>query len=786
MQFSEQWLRSWVNPSLSSEQLSYLLTMAGLEVEDTVPAAPAFSGVVVAEVKEVAPHPNADRLRVTKVDAGTGELIQIVCGAPNVAVGLKVPCALPGAELPGDFKIKPTKMRGEASNGMLCSGRELGVPDDVDGLLVLPADAPVGTSIRDYLSLDDTLFTLKITPNRADCLSMRGIAREVAALTGEALKPVAISPVKPAHDETVAVRIDAQDGCGRYVGRKITGINAAAKTPDWMKQRLERAGLRAISAVVDITNYILLEQGQPMHAFNADAIQGGIHVRQARAGEQLLCLNDKTVTLDADFMVIADDSGALAIAGIMGGQPSSVDTATQNIFLESAFFAPEAIAGRARKLGFGSDSSYRYERGVDYQLQHAAIERATRLVLDICGGSAGPVKETTGKLPAAHGVRVRTERVNRVLGIQLHAEGIATILRRLGLDFTALPDGFAVDVPSFRFDLAIEEDLIEEIARVHGYDAIGADVPRSGQRMLPLPEERRPREDLRLRVAARDYQEIISYAFVDEAWERDLAGNADPVRLINPIAAQMSVMRSTLFGGLINTLAGNLNRKQPRVRLFEIARVFKKQGDDVAQPEKLAMLAWGTRQPEQWGAKTERVDFFDLKGDVEALLHPHQASFRKATHPALHPGRCAEIVVDGQAVGVIGELHPQWVQAYDLPNAPVLAEIDLAVLTRTERITARTVSKFQAVRRDLALLVDDSVEVGALLQTFADASSPIVQQVALFDVYRGAGVEAGKKSLAFGIQLQDPAKTLTDEEIENAVGQLLIAVSERHGAQLRL
>ncbi|TDR80015.1 phenylalanine--tRNA ligase subunit beta [Paludibacterium purpuratum] len=786
MQFSEQWLRSWVDPSLSSEQLSYLLTMAGLEVEETAAAAPAFTGIVVAEVKEVVPHPNADRLRVTKVDAGTGELIQIVCGAPNVAVGLKVPCALPGAELPGDFKIKPTKMRGEVSNGMLCSGRELGVPDDVDGLLVLPHDAPVGSNIRDYLSLDDTLFTLKITPNRADCLSIRGIAREVAALTGAELKPVAIAPVKPAHDDSLPIRIDAPESCGRYLGRKIVGIDAAAKTPDWMKRRLERAGLRSISAVVDITNYILLEQGQPMHAFNADAIQGGIQVRMARPGEQLQCLNEKTVELDADFMVIADNERALAIAGVMGGQASSVDTQTRDIFLESAFFAPEAIAGRSRKLGFGSDSSYRYERGVDYQLQHAAMERATQLVLEICGGRPGPVKEAVGKLPAERGVRVRTERVNRVLGIRLSTEAIAAILRRLGLDFTALADGFAVNVPSFRFDIAIEEDLIEEVARVHGYDAIGAEVPRSGLRMLPLPEERRPREDLRLRVALRDYQEIVSYAFVDEAWERDLAGNADPVRLINPIAAQMSVMRSTLFGGLISTLSGNINRKQPRVRLFEIARVFLKQAESVEQPEKLAMLAWGSRQPEQWGSKTERVDFFDLKGDVEALLHPQRASFRKATHPALHPGRCAEVLIDGEVVGVFGELHPQWVQAYDLPNAPVLGELDFAALTRAARIAARPVSKFQAVRRDLALLVDEGIEVGAMLQTFADMSAPIVQQVALFDVYRGTGVEPGKKSLAFSVQLQDPAKTLTDEEIEEAVARLLNAAAERHGAQLRL
>ena len=785
MQFSEQWLRSWVNPSLDSEQLSYLLTMAGLEVEETAPAAPAFSGVVIAEVKEVVPHPNADRLRVTRVDAGTGELIQIVCGAPNVAVGLKVPCALPGAILPGDFRIKPTKMRGEPSNGMLCSGRELGVPDDVDGLLVLPADAPVGQSIRDYLSLDDTLFTLKITPNRADCLSVRGIAREVAALTGAELKPVAIAPVAPVTDEVLPVSIEAPEACGRYVGRVITGIDAAAPTPDWMKRRLERAGLRSISAVVDITNYVLLEQGQPMHAFDATRIKGGVHVRMARAGESLHCLNEKTVTLDDRFLVIADAERPLAIAGIMGGEPSSVTHSSQDIFLESAFFAPDVIAGRSRILGFGSDSSYRFERGVDSKLQHAAIERATQLVLEICGGQPGPVREATGELPREASVRVRCERVNRVLGIRLEPAAIGAILQRLGLECHAEAGAFVVRAPSFRFDIAIEEDLIEEIARVHGYDAIGADEPRSGLRMLALPQDRLPRDVLRQKVAARDYQEIISYAFVDEKWEKDFSGNTDPVRLINPIAAQMSVMRTTLIGGLISTLAANINRKQPRVRLFEIARVFLKQEGEVEQPERLAMLAWGARLPEQWGAKTERVDFYDLKADLEALLWPRRAEFRKASHPALHPGRCAEILVDGQAVGYLGELHPQWVQAYDLPSAPVLCEIRLDALTGIERITARPVSKFQPVRRDLALLVDDGVQVGDMLKTFAAAAGPLVSQVALFDVYKGQGVEAGKKSLAFSVLLQDAGKTLTDEEVDQAVSVLLEAVTGAHGAQLR-
>jgi len=784
MQFSEQWLRSWVNPSIDSDALSYLLTMAGLEVEEAVAAAPAFTGVVVAEVKEVVKHENADRLRVTKVGAGTGELVQIVCGAPNVAVGLKVPCALPGAVLPGDFKIKPTKMRGVESGGMLCSGKELGVPDEVDGLLVLPADAPVGQSIRDYLSLDDTLFTLKITPNRADSLSIKGIAREVAALTGAALSPVAIAPVAPVIDDKQAVAIDAPAACGRYVGRIVKNVNAAAPTPDWMRRRLERSGLRSISAAVDITNYVLLELGQPMHAFDLAKLQGGITVRMAKPGEKLVCLNEKEVALTEDMLVIADDAKALAIGGIMGGLESSVTDATRDVFLESAFFAPDAIAGRARELGFGSDSSYRFERGVDFALQHEAIERATQLLIEICGGEAGPVTETVGELPARGEVTVRTARVAKLLGVTLSAEQIADILSRLGLPHRATADGFAVSAPSFRFDIAIEEDLIEEIARVYGYDAIPSDTPRSGMRMLPLPEERRPREALRHLLAGRDYQEVVTYAFVEEKWEADFAANTDPVRLINPIASQMSVMRSTLIGGLVDVLVGNLNRKQPRVRVFELARVFSKAGDGFDQPERIGGLAWGPRFAEQWGVKGERVDFFDVKSDVEALLAPRIAEFRKVSHPALHPGRAAEVLVDGLAIGVIGELHPRWVQGYDLPNAPVLFELDFEAVLSAKLVKAQPVSKFQAARRDLALVVDEAAGYGELLAAMRAAAPAIVTDIGLFDVYRGKGVEEGKKSLAFRIVLQDAAKTLTDEEVEAAIAALLAAASAQ-GAVLR-
>ncbi|PXX80300.1 phenylalanine--tRNA ligase subunit beta [Rivihabitans pingtungensis] len=785
MKFSENWLKSWVNPGLSTEQLNYLLTMAGLEVESCEPAAPAFSGVVIAEVKTVRKHENADRLRVTEVDVGTGELVQIVCGAPNVAEGVKVPCALPGAVLPGDFKIKPTKMRGVPSNGMLCSGKELGVPDEVDGLLLLPADAPVGASIRDYLDLDDHSIELKITPNRADCLGMRGIAREVAALTGAPLTAPALPAVAVTLDERRAVTLRADAACGRYLGRVIRGVNQAAPTPDWMKTRLARAGLRSISAIVDVTNYILLEQGQPLHAFDLARLQGGIVVRMAEQGETLTLLNGKEQALDADMLVIADEHKAVALAGVMGGANSEVSDSTQDVFLESAYFAPEAIAGRARRLGFSSDASFRYERGVDFTLQAEAMERATALILDICGGQAGPVTEAVGQLPARAPVKVRVARVNQVLGLQLSADDMAAMFARLGFVAQADGEGFLVTPPSFRFDIAIEEDLIEEVARLHGYDNIPSDAPQARARMLAQPETLTPRGELRRRVAARDYQEIVSYAFVDSTWEQDFAANAAPIKLINPIASQMSVMRSTLFGGLVDTLVSNLNRKQARVRLFEIARVFLKRGETVEQPERVAGLAYGGRLPEQWGAKSERVDFYDVKADVEALLAPRVAEFRKASHPALHPGRTADVLLDGVVIGVLGELHPQWVQKYDLPAAPVLFELDFAALLARQPVAAQPVSRLQPVRRDFAFVVDESVEAGALLAAFEALNLPAVTGIGLFDVYRGKGLEEGKKSLAFKVLMQDTAKTLTDADVEPVV-QAVVACAAQHGAHLRL
>jgi len=552
MQFSYSWLKTQADTELSADKLEHLLTMSGLEVEEAETAASAFTGVVIAEVKSVEKHPDADRLNVTQVDAGTGELVQIVCGAPNVKAGIKVPCSLPGAVLPGNFKIKPTKMRGVVSNGMLCSTDELGLPDDgVNGLHILPQDAPVGANIREYLDLDDTVFTLKITPNRADCLSIKGIAREVSALTGCAFKQPAIHAAPITGSRKQPVQIDAPADCGRFISRVIENVNARAATPDWMKQRLERSGIRSISALVDIGNYVMLEIGQPMHVFDADKLSGSLYIRRACEGETLECLNEKTVSLSENTLVVADEKGALSLAGLMGGAASAVSDDTQNIVLEAAWFAPEIIAGKSRQYGFGSDSSFRFERGVDYRLQADAIERATELVLQICGGAAGEMVEAQGELPEAKQVELRLGRLKTVLGVDIPAEQVETILQHLGLQPEKTAEGFRVTAPSFRFDIEIEADLIEEIARVHGYENIPDDRTSGKLAMLALPETRRSRATIYRKMAERGFQEVVSYAFVNEDWERDFAANTSPVRLQNPLAAQYSVMRSTLIGGLI-------------------------------------------------------------------------------------------------------------------------------------------------------------------------------------------------------------------------------------------
>lgn len=787
MQFSYNWLKTHADPQLSVKAFAHLLTMSGLEVEEALSAAPAFSGVVVAEVKSVVKHPDADRLHITQVDVGSGELVQIVCGAPNVAPGIKVPCALPGAVLPGDFKIKAAKMRGQVSQGMLCSSNELGLPDDgVHGLHILAADAPVGENLRAYLDLDDTVFTLKITPNRADCLSIKGLAREVAALSACAHRPVAITPAPVRSQRTQPVRIDAPADCGRFLSRVIENVNAQAPTPEWMKQRLRRSGVRSISALVDIGNYVMLELGQPMHVFDADKLSGSIIVRRAENGESLACLNEKTVTLVDNTLLIADEQGPLSLAGLMGGMASAVSADTKNIVLEAAWFAPECIAGQSRQYGFGSDSAFRFERGVDFELQRDAIERASEWVLQICGGEAGAVVEAVGILPERPRVAVRTARVEKLLGVAVDTARMERILQALGLSPQTMAGGLETTVPPFRFDIAIEADLIEEIARVYGYENIPDDNTAGCLNMLPLPENRRNRFAVYHHMAARAYQEVVSYAFVDEEWERDFAANAHPVRLQNPLAAQYSVMRSTLIGGLVEILRHNLNRKHNRVRVFEIARVFSKDAAGAfVQNERLGGLAYGSAVAEQWGLPARAVDFYDVKSDIESLLTGQGVSFVAAKHPALHPGRTAEILLGGQVIGFIGELHPQWLQKYDLPQAPLLFEVDMHAVLARDKAVYRSVSKFQPVRRDLAFVLPENVSHDALLQALKRVDSPLLQEIAVFDVYRGSGVPEGMKSMALKVLLQDIEATLTDEQVEVVVAGLVQAAAEGVAAKLR-
>ena len=786
MQFSYSWLKTQADTELSADKLEHLLTMSGLEVEEAGTAAPAFAGVVIAEVKSVEKHPDADRLNVTRVDAGTGELVQIVCGAPNVKPGIKVPCSLPGAVLPGNFKIKPTKMRGVVSDGMLCSTDELGLPDDgVNGLHILPQDAPVGTNIREYLDLDDTVFTLKITPNRADCLSIKGIAREVSALTGCAFRQPEIRKMPSEGGKTRAVKIDAPADCGRFISRVIENVNARAATPDWMKQRLERSGIRSISALVDIGNYVMLEIGQPMHVFDADKISGSLIVRRAKNGEILECLNEKTVSLSDNTLVVADEKGALSLAGLMGGAASAVSDDTQNIVLEAAWFAPEIIAGKSRQYGFGSDSSFRFERGVDYRLQADAIERATELVLQICGGAAGEMVEAQGELPEAKQVGLRLSRLKTVLGVDIPAEQVETILQHLGLQPEKTAEGFRVTAPSFRFDIEIEADLIEEIGRVYGYENIPDDYTSGRLKMLELPETRRPRFAVYNEMAARGYREVVSYAFVDEQWEQDFAANADPIRLQNPLAAQYAVMRSTLIGGLVEILQNNLNRKQNRVRVFEIARVFGKGSDGLfVQNERIGGLWYGAAMPEQWGEKTRNVDFYDIKADVENLLKNKAVEFVKTEHPAMHPGRAANIVSDGKVIGFVGELHPKWLQKYDLPQVPLVFEIDMAAVLECGKTRYRAVSKFQPVRRDLAFVMPEAMSHNELSAALKGAANKLVQEISVFDVYRGTGLPEGMKSVAVKVILQDMENTLTDEAVEPLIGKLVGAATAA-GARLR-
>ncbi len=784
MKFSENWLRELCNPPLSTAELARALTMAGLEVEEVRAAAPAFSGVVVAKVLEVERHPDAERLKVCKVDIGRGAPLSIVCGAPNVAVGMKVPCTLVGARLPG-LEIRAARLRGVESQGMLCSAAELGISEDASGLWVLPGDAGIGEDLRKLGDLDDQIFTLKLTSNRGDCLSLLGVAREVAAITGAALTLPDLREAPMVHGEQLSVRLSAGQACPRYAGRIIRNIDPNAPTPAHIVRRLERSGVRAISAVVDLTNYVMLEIGQPLHAFDLDRLKGGIDVRFGRQGEQLELLNGQTVGLQPDLLAICDENGPVALAGIMGGEPTAVTGSTTNVFLESAYFDPKAIAGRWRRLGFTSDASHRFERGVDYLGTVRGIERLTRLILDICGGEAGPVNDVQTMLPSRPEVQVRVSRCARVLGMDIGADRIEDVLRRLRLPARRAGESFVVSPPSYRFDLGIEEDLIEEVARIDGYDKLPATLPVSRSGMLSSPETTLDDGQIRQRMVSRDYQEVISYSFVDESWEHDFAGNQAPIRLANPIAAQMSVMRSTLLGSLVGCLKFNLNRRQTRVRLFEISRVFSRAGDGYLQPRRIGGIAYGPVAPEQWALTSRPVDFFDVRGDLEALAGPNGLDFRPVSHPALHPGKSAEVLRDGRVIGWLGELHPALSQRYEIEGGAVAFELELEPVCRQPLPRHKDVPKFPPVRRDIAVVVAAELPVQDLLQALRARKTAIVEDVSLFDVYRGKGIEQGKKGLAFRVLLQDTQKTLTDAEVDAAVAGLRQVLVQEYGAKLR-
>ena len=783
MQFSEQWLRQYVNPSLDSAELSHALTMSGLEVEALEPVAASFSKVVIAEIVSVEKHPDADRLQICKVDVGGAEPLQIVCGASNARAGLKAPCALVGAELPG-FSIKQAKVRGIESFGMMCSAKEIGLAEEATGLLELPASALVGQDIRDYFGLDDNVFTLKLTPNRSDCLSIAGIAREVAALTGAALSLPDITSIQASTVASKQVSVDAAENCPRYAGRMITGVDANSVTPEWMVRRLERSGLRSISAIVDVTNYVLLESGQPLHAFDAGKIQGQISVRLANAGESITLLNQQAVKLHPDMLVIADDSGAIALAGIMGGESTAVSDRTSDIFLESAFFTPDAIAGKARRLGLSTDSSYRFERGVDFGNTVHALQRATALIHEICGGEAGPVTEIVGELPTRKPVLLRMGRLLSVLGIVLDETQVSTLFDQLGFAYKRAAGSFEVTPPSYRFDISIEEDLIEEIARLHGYDNIPATPPKALLNMLPSNESILNRAYLRDILVANDYQEIVSYSFVDERWEKELLDNQTPIRLKNPIASNMSVMRSGLWGGLLDTLVYNLNRKHDRVRLFEIGASYKKEAGVYGETLHISGLAYGDAVPEQWAVESRSVDFFDIKADVDNLTGG-SASYVAVAHPALHPGQSAQVILDGRPVGWVGKLHPKWQQHYQLPRDAVLFELEVKPLLSRNLARYIEVPKFPPIRRDLAIVVDESVSVDSILKTINDGSVEHYSHAALFDIYRGKGIAENKKSLAFLVLMQDTQKTLTDSEADAVMAKILDLVMHQHGAILR-
>lgn len=795
MKISESWLREWVNPSVATEELVAQVTMAGLEVDAIEPVAGSFTGVVVGKIVGTAPHPDAEKLRVCQVEGHEEGIKQVVCGAANAREGLVIPFATIGAKLPGDFKIKKAKLRGVESFGMLCGQTELECGDDDSGLWELPTDAPVGADLRDYLKLNDNILELDLTPNRSDCLSIRGLAREVAVLNQCEFNVPAIEPVAATLAETLPVALNAGSACPRYVGRIIKGLNPSAESPLWLVEKLRRAGIGSLGPVVDVTNYVLLELGQPMHAFDLARVSGGIEVRYAKAGEQLELLNDQTITLNDDSLVIADSQGPLALAGVMGGNASAVSDETADILLESAFFAPIAIAGKARGFGLHTDSSHRFERGVDYNLQNLAIERATALILDICGGSAsevfGAVNEA--ELPKAPTITLNKVRLTTLLGLELADSEIVRLITGLGLTLLDESDkGWQFEVPSYRFDLAIEADLVEELARLYGYDKLPTRTPNFAVSLPATPEAAISARELNSALVNRGYREAITYSFVDPKVHAEFA-TGKPVALKNPISADMAEMRTSLLPGLVQSLKYNLNRQQTRAQLFESGLVFApSEGEgNYPQTRRIAGLRFGSRLPQTWCQGKDKCDFYDIKADVEALLGATrnagawQFAAAKEAPRYLHPGQTAEVSFQGQVVGYVGAIHPATLKSLDCAGPVFVFELELEHLLEGAVPAFKPLSRFPAVARDIAVVVAESVDANTLMATIRAAAGEYFKAVSLFDVYVGAGVEEGAKSLAFSLSFQHSERTLTDDEIQQAMDTIVQALADSHQAKLR-
>lgn len=791
MKFSEQWLRGWVSPQVSRDELVARLSMAGLEVDSVTPAAGDFSGVVVGEVLSTEQHPDADKLRVCQVSNGA-ETFQVVCGAPNVRPGLKIPFAMIGAELPGDFKIKKAKLRGVESNGMLCSQAELQIGEGSDGLMELPADAPVGEDVRVYLNLDDASIEVDLTPNRGDCLSLAGLAREVGALYAAKVQRPEVKVVAAVHDEVRPVEVLAPTACPRYLGRVIRNVDLSKPTPLWMVERLRRADVRSIDAAVDITNYVMLELGQPLHAFDLAEINGGIRVRMAEEGEKLVLLDGQEVTLRSDTLVIADHTRALAIAGVMGGEHSGVTASTRDVFLESAFFDQISVAGKARSYGLHTDASHRYERGVDWQLAREAMERATGLLLEITGGEAGPIIEAVSEqhLPSVAPVTLRAERITQMLGMQIDGPEVERLLTALGLTVTVDGAGqWRVEVPSHRFDISLEVDLIEELARLYGYNRLPVRYPQARLAPQAKAEAKGDLPALRRLLVARGYQEAITYSFIDPKLFEQFNPGVEPLLLANPISADMAAMRSSLWPGLVKALQHNLNRQQDRVRMFESGLRFVGQLEGLKQQPMLAGVVCGSRLPEGWAQGRDGVDFFDVKADVEAVLGLAGAldefTFAPGKHPALHPGQTARIERDGREVGYLGAIHPELAKNLGLDRPVYVFELVLGEVAQGRLPKFHELSRFPEVRRDLALLADRDVAASAVLDVIRENAGEWLADLRLFDVYQGKGIDPHRKSLAVGLTWQHPSRTLNDDEVNSTTQNILTSLEQRLNATLR-